>query len=283
MPLAGASGAAGTAAPPEMPVTCPTTALQPGDSTETISVGGMERRFIRHIPPGYDGTKPVPMVVDWHPLTQTGQYERGASGYAALGDREGFITLFPDGIDNAWNIGPCCTRSRDVDDLGLAKAMVEKTQMEACVDPKRIYSVGFSMGGGMTHFLGCNAADIFAALSPAAFDLIEEMPCMPARPLTVFIFRGTADPIVPYAGGESTPPTAYPLDPIHFLGAEGSFKKWSELNMCTGTPEDKGGGCQTYTQCAGGVETTLCTAQGGSHTTGDAELAWETLKRFSIP
>jgi polyhydroxybutyrate depolymerase len=281
-----AAGTAGSTAMPE-PQTCPTTAaLMPGDSNVMIDAGGMNRRYIRHVPPGYDGKKPVPLLIDWHPLTQTGQFQRTNSGYAAVADREGFIVLYPDGIDNAWNIGPCCTRSRMVDDLGLAKAMVAKLESEACIDKKRIYSAGYSMGGGMTHFLGCNAADIFAAIAPAAFDLLteQEEPCKPARPITVIAFRGSADPIVPYAGGESSPPTfGYTLPPIHFLGAEGTFKRWQELNMCTGTPMDAGSGCQTVTQCAGGVETTLCTKQGGGHDTGDPEVGWKTLKRFTLP
>jgi polyhydroxybutyrate depolymerase len=137
----------------------------------------------------------------------------------------------------------------------------------------------------MTHFLGCNAADIFAAISPAAFDLLEESeePCKPARPLTVIAFRGTADPIVPYTGGESTPPVAYPLDPIHFLGAEKTQMRWAELDKCTGQPEMGAGGCKTYKNCEGGVEVTLCTKTGGGHDTGDAETGWATLKRFSLP
>jgi polyhydroxybutyrate depolymerase len=257
----------------------------PGDSNLTIDVGGMMRSYILHVPPGYDGKAPMPLVIDWHPLTQDGQFQRGASGYAELGDREGFVTIFPNGIDAAWNIGKCCTRSRDVDDKGFAVALVERMRKEACIDMKRVYAVGYSMGGGMTHFLGCNEANLFAAISPAAFDLLEEdeEPCKPVRPLTEIQFRGTADPIVPYMGGESTPPTGYPLDPIHFRGAVGTFKHWSELNGCTGEPEMGTGGCQTYKQCKDGVEVTLCTKQGGGHDTGDAEVGWATLKRFSMP
>jgi polyhydroxybutyrate depolymerase len=268
-----------------MPAACPaSSSIKPGDTDLMIDVGGMQRHYILHVPASYDGKTPMPMVIDWHPLTQTAMYQRGASGYAALGDKEGFVTIFPDGINNAWNIGPCCTQSRMIDDLGLARALVERMRKEACIDMKRIYSAGFSMGGGMTHYLGCNAADIFAAISPAAFDLLEETeePCKPARPLTVIAFRGTADPIVPYAGGASTPPTGYPLDPIHFRGAQGTFKHWSELDGCTGEPEKGSNGCETYKQCKNGVEVTLCTKQGGSHETGDANVGWATLKRFSL-
>ena len=284
---AGTGGASGAGAGAgeggsDAPVTCPATALEPGDSNGSIDIGGTMRDYILHVPPGYTGDTPVPLLVDWHPLLTDAQYQRTSSGYAAVADREGFIVVYPDGIDNAWNIGPCCTRSRDVDDLGFARMLVDKIKAQACIDPKRVYAAGFSMGGGMSHFLGCKAADVFAAVAPAAFDLIEEYECEPARPITVISFRGTSDFIVPYSGGASTPPTSYPLDPIHFLGAQGTFEKWAELNQCTGTPTASSGGCETYTQCAAGVEVTLCTS-GGGHSTGDPAIGWPMLAKHPMP
>jgi polyhydroxybutyrate depolymerase len=250
-----------------------------------IQVGGTSRSYIMHVPQSYDGKTPMPMVIDWHPLFGSMDGERMLSGYAALGDKEGFITLFPQGIDSSWNFGPCCTRSRDVDDFGFAKAMVERMRTEGCIDTKRIYSVGYSNGGGMSLYLACRFADIFAAIAPAAFDLVQESeaPCNPSRPITVMSFRGTADPIVLYQAHESTPPTPYPLNPIHFLGAEGTFKRFAELNKCSGEPAQGSAGCQTYKECADGVEVTLCTTQGGGHDRGDANMGWSTLKRFSLP
>jgi polyhydroxybutyrate depolymerase len=214
----------------------------------------------------------------------TGSGQKGISGYQAIADQEGFIIAWPNGIDQAWNIGPCCTRSRTVDDLGFAKAIVEDVKARACIDPKRVYADGYSMGGGMSHYLACNAADVFAAVAPSAFDLLaaDEMPCSPARPITVISFRGTADPIVPYEGGASMPPNGLNVT-IHFLGAEATFKKWSELNECTGMPMDTGDGCQTYTQCKAGTEVTLCTTQGGSHDPGDAKRGWEMMKKHPMP
>jgi polyhydroxybutyrate depolymerase len=279
MPEAGASGTAGA---PVM-VTCPTTALDPGDSNGSIMVSGMARDYILHVPDGYTGMTPVPLLVDLHPLLTDAQYQRTSSGYAALADREGFVVVYPDGIDNAWNIGPCCTRSRDVDDLGFVRALVDEIKRQACIDPKRVYAAGFSMGGGMSHFLGCKAADVFAAVAPAAFDLIEEYTCEPSRPITVIAFRGTADFIVPYSGGESVPPTPYPLSPIHFLGAMGTFEKWAMINQCQGSPMSTGNGCQTYSQCQAGVEVTLCTTTGGGHSTGNPDIGWAMLEKHPMP
>jgi polyhydroxybutyrate depolymerase len=276
------TGDGGKSAPP---VVCPATALQPGDTTASVQVGGVMRSYILHVPTGYTGKTAVPLVLDFHPILADDTYERNNSGYAALADQEGFVVAFPDGIDNAWNIGPCCTQSRTVDDLGFAKTLVTTLEGQACVDVKRVYAAGYSMGGGMSHSLACNAADVFASVAPAAFDLLEdsEEPCHPSRPITEISFRGTADPIVPYAGGASNPPNGLNVT-IHFLGAVGTFQKWAQLDGCTGSPSAADShGCSTYSQCQAGVEVTLCTTQGGGHVTGDPQIGWAMLKAHPMP
>jgi polyhydroxybutyrate depolymerase len=282
----GASGSAGMGTGGSMApetVTCPSTAMPPGDSTGMVMVGSTPRVYYLHVPDSYTGQAPVPLVTDWHPILTNASFERGNSGYEQKGDEEGFIVAWPEGIDNAWNVGPCCTTSRDVDDVGFARAIVADISSKYCVDPKRIYAVGYSMGGGMSFKLACDAADLFAAVAPAAFELMEEdeWPCNPSRPITVIAFNGSADLIVPYGGGASNPPNGLPIT-IHFLGAEGTFMKWQQLDGCSGTPA-KSGDCTTYTQCKDGVEVTSCIKQGGGHDTGDPNVAWDTLKRFTLP
>ena len=104
---------------------------------------------------------------------------------------------FPSGLTGpsgaAWNVGPCCVAN--VDDVAFTRALVAQISMTACIDPKRVYATGFSMGGGMAHYIACHAADVFAAVAPSAFDLLQENvgDCLPPRPITVISFRGSAD------------------------------------------------------------------------------------------
>jgi poly(3-hydroxybutyrate) depolymerase len=261
--------------------------LKAGNSSASLMVGGVKRDYLLHVPSSYTGKSPVPLLLDFHPLLSNASSHRGSSGYDGVADKEGFIVAYPDG-PNSWNVGPCCTKSRTVDDGGFAKALVAKLGGEACIDTKRVYASGYSNGGGMAHYLACNAADIFAAVAPAAFDLLVEAeePCHPVRPISVLSFRSTNDSIVPYGGGASDPPTAllgYSLNTIHFLGAKGTFMHWAELDMCTDTPMDTGNGCQTYKQCAAGTEVTLCTSSSAGHATGPAAQGWAFLKRFTLP
>jgi len=266
------------------PVICPSPALPSGDTSQTIRVGSLNRSYVLHIPPAYDGNNPVPLVVDFHQVGETGSTELSSSPYPAVIDPEGVIMAFPDGKKGpggtGWNIGPCCVAN--VDDVAFAKAVVAQVQTTACIDPNRVYAVGPGPGGGMAYYLACHAADVFAAVASAAWDLLaeNENDCSPPRPITVLSFRGTADVVVPYAGGFSS---AIPGMSITFLGAKATFEKWAEIDRCTGSPSaEDSNGCSTYAACQGGVEVILCTKQVGHEEHGDASVAWPALKRHTL-
>jgi polyhydroxybutyrate depolymerase len=282
MPAAGQGPAAGSSGP-TTPQSCAGLTGNAGRTNETLENAGVTRRYILHVPSSYNGEKPVPLVLNFHPLLTDSATTESRSGWKAVADREGFIVAFPDGQESAaWNVGPCCTQSREVDDVGFAKALVKQVQSKFCVDAKRVYASGFSMGGGMAHYLGCEAADVFAAVAPGHFDLMEENMCTPARPITVHSTRSMSDVVVPYEGGrKDNAPNGF--RGIHtFLGAVKTFQRWAELNGCTDQPMDTGGGCQTHKQCTAGVEVTLCTV-GGGHVWPDAERAWQAISRFALP
>jgi polyhydroxybutyrate depolymerase len=266
------------------PVICPSPALPAGDTSQTIRVGSLNRSYVLHIPSAYDGTNPVPLVVDFHQVGESGSIELSSSPYPAETDPEGVIMAFPDGKKGpggtGWNIGPCCVAN--VDDVAFAKALVAEVQTTACIDPNRVYAVGVGTGGGMAYYLGCHAADVFAAVASAAWDLLaeNENDCAPPRPITVLSFRGTADVVVPYAGGFSS---AIPGMSITFLGAKATFEKWAQIDQCAGSPSaEDNNGCSTYASCQDGVEVILCTKQGGHEEHGDASVAWPVLKRHPL-
>lgn len=257
------------------------TAPQLLTGVHTISVKGLTRTFILYVPESFNPKTKTPLLIDFHGLFGNGAGQMESSGYKAVSDSEGILVAFPDGIDKAWNIGPCCTFSREVDDVAFAHAIVEQVKLEANVDESRIYAAGFSNGGGMTQYLGCHAADLFAAIAPSAFDLLEENSnsCLPARPIPVLLTRGLADNFVTYAGGPSNPPNGLPTT-IHFMGAVATFNRWAELNHCSAVTVTDSSGCNIHTKCDGGVQVGLCSVVGGGHSPGDAKTGWDFLKRF---
>ena len=141
------------------------------------------------------------------------------------------------------------------------------------------------MGGGMANYAGCVLADVVAAGASSAFDLTKEVldagQCNPARPYPILNFRSTNDGVVNYNGGFSQIVSGKPLT---FLGAKETFKKWAELDGCTGEPKQNtpSAGCETYDSCQGGAKVVLC-SQDIDHNEGDAQMGWDFVKQFSLP
>lgn len=266
---------------PEPAADCPATALTPGDSTRTVNVGGVNRTYVLHVPATYTGDARVPLLFDFHGLGGNGQQERNGSSFVAATESESVILAFPsgtsDGSGNGWNVGTCCASG---DDVGFTRAMVAQISDLACINDKRIYATGFSNGGGMSYELACDAADIFAAVAPASFDLAEDNvdDCDPSRPISIVAQRGTADFAVPFEGGP-TPVT----NRIVFLGAQATFDKWAELDGCSGAEEDIGNNCKKVSQCQAGTEVNLCVIEGGGHQPGVASTLWPLLRQYTLP
>jgi polyhydroxybutyrate depolymerase len=169
-----------------------------------------------------------------------------------------------------------------VDDVGFLRAVVEKVTNDGCIDRKRVYASGLSGGGLMSYRLGCEAADMFAAVAPVSGATVFA-PCKPSRAVSVAAFRGLSDPLVPYNGG-------MPLQ-WYFQGAKADFDQWSMLDQCKGPVTMSHRVCQTNTQCADGADVTLCSINGGHVLYGDAnndgapvpDVAWEIFQRHALP
>jgi polyhydroxybutyrate depolymerase len=137
--------------------------------------------------------------------------------------------------------------------------MIDALSAELCVDPARIYATGFSNGGFLSHRLACERADRIAAIAPVAG--VMGMPsCTPSRPVPVLHFHGTLDTLVPFEGSAQN----------GFPSVRDSFAGWGERDDCTGEPAvtfaQGDTTCETYADCEGGAEVTLCTVTGGGHT-----------------
>lgn len=266
------------------PSDCTLPGLTPGDVERSVVVDGVTRSYLLHVPAAYDGTTRVPLVLDFHPVGASGSAQRASSPYPAALDPRGVIMAFPDGMSGpagpGWNVGPCCVA--DVDDVAFARAVVADIARTACIELDRVYAIGTLMGGGMAHYLGCHAADVFAAVAPSAFDLLQENvdECRPSRPISVISFRGMGVSRVPYRGGSSS---LVPGMPLTFLGAEETFSKWAALDGCVGpaSPRD-GNGCSAYSGCRDGAEVVLCTEPGAGEEPGDPAIAWAVLERHSL-
>jgi polyhydroxybutyrate depolymerase len=266
----------------------------PGETTETVTVGGLSRTYILHVPPSYTGATAVPLVFDFHPIGVQASLWKGVTTWGATADKDAFIVVWPQGYMNSWHVGRCCDPAlgADVDDVAFTRAVIAQVSAEACVDSRRIYASGCSNGGGMSYELACDAADVVAAVAPVDFDCITGPTndpscgnCNPSRPISEVQFRCTGDKYCPYDGG----PTSV-VAGLLFPGAEANFATWAGIDQCTGSTQTSSdnAACQTYSNCNAGAEVTLCTVPNGVHcgnytTFPIVDVAWDAFQRHTLP
>jgi len=151
-------------------------------------------------------------VLAFHGGEGSAQVAEAGLGFNPLADEHGFIVAYPQGLPNpgkgfGWNDGRVSPRfpgREKVDDVGFIRALIAALQAELKVDPRRIYATGNSNGGFMSHRLGWELSDVLAAIAPSAGTLgaALEKDFAPKHPLHVLHIHGTADPAVPFNGGE---------------------------------------------------------------------------------
>jgi len=130
--------------------------------THELRLPDSGRRYTLVIPRGYDGSKPVPLVVALHyggPQTPYISREFVAQLIAPALRDLGAIIVAPDNASNGW-----ANRTAEQHVLELV-SYIESTYN---VDPKRTLLTGYSMGGMGTWYLAPRHPDIFEVAVPMA-------------------------------------------------------------------------------------------------------------------
>ena len=172
--------------------------------------GYATRSYWIHVPPGYDASRPTPLVLVFHGGGGTGIGMERATGWSALADRQRFLVVYPQGLPldalgtgyTTWAAtGPLDTIANGVDDLRFVSDLLDALQRLYCVDSQRIYATGFSAGGAMTSFLTCGLTGRIAAFAPMSGDAYQfKGGCFPRHPTSIIEWHGAADPSELYVG-----------------------------------------------------------------------------------
>ncbi|MFO1519067.1 MAG: PHB depolymerase family esterase [bacterium] len=253
--------------------------MAPGDYNLTLTTGGADRSYILHVPISYDGSKALPLVLVLHGLGGNAEGMAKGSGLGLLGDQKNFIVAYLNGTGDpqGWNTGFTPWLNTPYDDVAFVRALVAQLSSQLKVDAKRVYAVGFSNGGFMTHRLASEASDLLAAVAvvegtigTVQADHSVLKIATPARPIPILILHGKQDPRILYDGGP------IPNFQAGALSVADAVKLWTDANGCTGTPvttEVFNGNAvnEDYTSCPGDNEVMLVTLVNGVH-------QWPTLQ-----
>lgn len=236
----------------------------PAQETFSFEFGGQSRNYIVYEPAAAPG-QPMPVVLVLHAFTQTAQVIMQYSGFNAIAEEEGFLAVYPNGINFSWNVGFGMGGST-ADDLGFLNALIDTLAGHYPLDPGRIYACGMSNGGFMSYRLACELSGRIAAIAGVAGTMTDATlgGCAPERPVPVMHIHGTADFVVPYGGSSG------------IAGVEESLAFWNGHNQCPGSaayealPDvvSEGSTVERYTwsPCEGGSEIELLKVANGGHT-----------------
>jgi polyhydroxybutyrate depolymerase len=263
-----------------------TATAAPETTTGALSFGGFQRTYRLYVPATLDRRRPTALVLVLHGGGGTGEamekLTRG--GFNRLADRDGFVVVYPDGLERHWNDGRGVTAYRahreHIDDVGFLAALIDHLARDLPVDRTRVYATGISNGGLMAFRLAREAATVITAIAPVAISMSDQIVRMrsPARAVPVLMMPGTQDPLVPYGGGEIGRALTRGGPGLgRVISVADTVRYWVEHNQCASPPavgaepdRDPLDGTRVRREiwgaCRDGVEVALYAVEGGGHT-----------------
>lgn len=263
-------------------------------TTQRIAIGDTGRSLLLRVPARLQGRA---LVFALHGSGGDGAGILAQSKLEATAERHGFLLAAPDaGIPvekgYVWNIPgvPTVTGKvpgpADADDVAFFGKAIDWLAAQGCADRRRVYATGLSGGGRMSSWLGCVAADRFAAIAPvvglragnpSAADarFPDAATCTPSKPMPVIAFAGGKDTTNPIEGGGA----GYWQYTMRKAEA-----RWADLNACR-LPRaervlDSGVIERGYVGCRGGAEVVARIMPEAGHVwAADNEAMWAFFAR----
>ncbi len=225
----------------------------PGLSNRQVNAGGLPRTFLVHVPSNLDPNSAAPVVFAHHGFTMSGEIMRTLTDFQKVADENGFVVVLPDGAGTTWNagVGVCgagALGSGSSDDFAFVEAMLGSVEADQCVDRKRVFTTGFSMGGYFSNHIACKRPDLVRGVAPHSGGG-PPAGCLPG-PKPVMIVHGTADALITFNCGTQ------------------SRDHWVQHNGCSADFDAKpvqGGTCEWSRNCPPGGQVVLCRLDGMGH------------------
>jgi polyhydroxybutyrate depolymerase len=181
--------------------------------TVSLTVGGVQRSALVNVPPAAASGAPLPVVVMFHAQSADGETTELQTGLSWLGNRTGFITVYPNAHGRDWQVAVGADRPNA--DVAFVHGLLEQLDDALCVDDSRIFGAGESNGASFLSRWACALSDRFAAIAVVAGDDGTAPGCSPVHPISVLEVHGTSDQDMRYASG---------------AGARGGVGVWSFLD-----------------------------------------------------
>lgn len=254
-------------------------------SEERLTVAGAERTYRVIAPDDVAAGERLPVVFALHGLGVDSATTARVADWRGAVAADRFVAVFPQGLANSWNMGPCCPPANLVgtDDRSFLDDLVALVQDRPDVDSDRMYMTGFSNGALMVYAYTCQRPGVFAAIAPMAGSNVSG--CEPAEPISLLHQHGDADLVVPYNGGLGIGSL---ISSAPFPRVRDSVAAWAAADGCAAgaTVDEQADVVRTvWADCADDTRVELVTVPGKGHDwprRGSYEPLDELLRFFDI-
>ncbi len=203
-------------------VVCSTIASAQTTIIDSIISGGIYRNYRIYIPAAYTGASARPLIFDLHGYTSSALYEQAYSNFMPIADTANLIMVYPNGTLSGgqpyWNAGFGGT----VNDVAFISDLIDTLFTQYNIDHDMVFSCGMSNGGYMSHTLACELNNRIAAIASVtgSMSTLQQLTCVPNRPVPVMQISGDADGTVVYGGGSGS------------MGIDALVTYWVTNNNC---------------------------------------------------
>lgn len=247
---------------------------------QSLNVGGVSRTYYIYVPKSYSASTKAPVVFVLHPFLHDAAWAEHNMGWDQCADKNGFLVVYGQSAADrgSWNAGLTRSeRATGYDDVAYLEAVIDAVEGSYTVDMSHVYMVGFSAGAFMTAKMGATIPNSLTAIATVEgmTGLADQDTLVPTSPLSIIMFRGTSDDVVPYTSDQASS-----LFHIAVYSATGSASDWAQADGCSSTPATSKVNdhitLTDYTGGAGGAEVRLMTVNGGKHEykPEDTDLIW---------
>jgi poly(hydroxyalkanoate) depolymerase family esterase len=147
-----------------------------GDRNHTYESDAGSLRYQVHLPPQYDDTSQLPVIMAIHGCGMTGygwNSMKATTQFNSLADSEGFIVVYPTqrlfrSPINCWNSADPREQHRGSGDPALLAGVARHVVEEYNADPAQVHVAGASSGAGTAVILAATYPDVFATATSVA-------------------------------------------------------------------------------------------------------------------
>ena len=256
-------------------------ARRPELNERTIVLSGVKRSYAVATASPSSG----PLLLVFHGLGINGAVMAAWTGLARRGPAAGFVTVFPNGVNEFWD-DTGLNRSDAVDDPGFVTALIDELAGGPTSPDPDVVLVGLSNGATFVELLarhGLVKARGIALVAGTARMVSRQRALIPKQRCGVLLIAGTADPNVPYQGGQASRLTGWiarrrmrgrllHAEARESVAPERTAADWALANACGPLPETHPTASgndlpveKLVWSCSSGLPVTLYRIVGGGH------------------